>query len=42
MKPLMKRAIEDLPGEVSLAFLPGTPDLLRWLRGRASTAMKAT
>lgn len=29
---LMQRAIEDLPGEVSLAFLPGTPDLPRWLR----------
>ena len=33
-EPLMRRAIEDLPGEVSLAFLPGTPDLPRWL-GRA-------
>jgi polysaccharide deacetylase 2 family uncharacterized protein YibQ len=31
-EPLMKRAIEDLPGEVSLAFLPGTPDLPRWLQ----------
>ncbi|MDI1287421.1 MAG: divergent polysaccharide deacetylase family protein [Reyranella sp.] len=29
---LMQRAIDDLPGEVSLAFLPGTPDLPRWLR----------
>ena len=28
---LMKRAIEALPGEVSLAFLPSTPDLPRWL-----------
>ena len=28
---LMRRAIEELPGEVSLAFLPGTPDLARWL-----------
>ncbi|KAF0098835.1 MAG: hypothetical protein FD144_4096 [Rhodospirillaceae bacterium] len=27
----MRRAIEDLPPEVSLAFLPGTPDLPRWL-----------
>lgn len=27
----MKRAIEKLPAEVSLAFLPGTPDLPRWL-----------
>jgi len=33
-EPLMQRAIDDLPGEVSLAFLPGTPDLPRWL-GRA-------
>jgi polysaccharide deacetylase 2 family uncharacterized protein YibQ len=31
---LMQRAIDDLPGEVSLAFLPGTPDLSRWM-GRA-------
>ena len=31
-EPLMQRAIDDLPGEVSLAFLPGTPDLPRWLR----------
>jgi polysaccharide deacetylase 2 family uncharacterized protein YibQ len=32
----MRRAIEDLPPEVSLAFLPGTPDLPRWLaRARA-------
>lgn len=29
---LMQRAIDDLPGEVSLAFLPGTPDLPVWLR----------
>ena len=29
---LMKRAIDELPGEVSLAFLAGTPDLPRWLR----------
>ena len=29
---LTKRAIDELPGEVSLAFLPGTPDLPRWLR----------
>ena len=29
---LTRRAIDDLPGEVSLAFLPGTPDLPRWLR----------
>ena len=29
---LMQRAIDELPGEVSLAFLPGTPDLPRWLR----------
>jgi hypothetical protein len=28
---LMQRAIDDLPGEVSLAFLPGTPDLVRWI-----------
>ena len=28
---LMTRAIDGLPGEVSLAFLPGTPDLPRWL-----------
>jgi len=27
----MRRAIEDLPPEVGLAFLPGTPDLPRWL-----------
>lgn len=26
-----RRAIEELPGEVSLAFLAGTPDLPRWL-----------
>ena len=31
-EPLMQRAIEELPGEVSLAFLPGTPDLPRWLQ----------
>jgi polysaccharide deacetylase 2 family uncharacterized protein YibQ len=31
---LMQRAIDELPGEVSLAFLPGTPDLVRWM-GRA-------
>ena len=30
----MQRAIDELPGEVSLAFLPGTPDLGRWM-GRA-------
>ncbi len=30
-EPLMRRAIEELPPEVSLAFLPGTPDLRRWL-----------
>ena len=29
---LMRRAIDELPGEVSLAFLAGTPDLPRWLR----------
>ena len=29
---LMARAIEELPPEVSLAFLAGTPDLPRWLR----------
>jgi polysaccharide deacetylase 2 family uncharacterized protein YibQ len=28
---LMRRAIEELPPEVSLAFLAGTPDLRRWL-----------
>src|SRR5437764_9094018 len=28
---LMRRAIEELPGEVSLAFLPCTPDWARWL-----------
>ena len=32
-EPLMQRAIEELPAEVSLAFLPGTPDLPRWLSG---------
>ena len=31
-EPLMQRAIEDLPGEVSLAFLPSTPELPRRLR----------
>lgn len=29
---LMRRAIEELPPEVSLAFLAGTPDLRRWLQ----------
>jgi polysaccharide deacetylase 2 family uncharacterized protein YibQ len=29
---LAGRAIEELPPEVSLAFLAGTPDLARWLR----------
>jgi len=29
---LMQRAIDELPGEVSLAFLAGTPDLARWMR----------
>lgn len=29
---LMRRAIDDLPGEVSLAFLPGTPDLPTWMK----------
>ncbi len=29
---LTRRAIEELPGEVSLAFLPGVPDLPLWLR----------
>jgi hypothetical protein len=28
---LMQRAIDELPPEVSLAFLPGTPDLVRWM-----------
>ncbi|MGH8431279.1 MAG: divergent polysaccharide deacetylase family protein, partial [Solimonas sp.] len=28
---LTRRAIEELPAEVSLAFLPGAPDLARWL-----------
>jgi polysaccharide deacetylase 2 family uncharacterized protein YibQ len=28
---LMRRAIDELPGEVSLAFLAATPDLPRWL-----------
>jgi len=28
---LMRRAIDELPDEVSLAFLPGTPDLGRWM-----------
>jgi polysaccharide deacetylase 2 family uncharacterized protein YibQ len=31
-EPAMRRAIEDLPPEVSLAFLPGTPELPRWLQ----------
>lgn len=26
-----RRVVEELPGEVSLAFLPGTPDLAWWL-----------
>jgi polysaccharide deacetylase 2 family uncharacterized protein YibQ len=29
---LMERAIDELPAEVSLAFLPGTPDLPAWLQ----------
>jgi polysaccharide deacetylase 2 family uncharacterized protein YibQ len=29
---LMKRAIDDLPGEISLAFLPSTPNLELWLQ----------
>lgn len=29
---LTSRAIEELPGEISLAFLPGTPDLPHWLQ----------
>jgi polysaccharide deacetylase 2 family uncharacterized protein YibQ len=29
---LMQRAIDELPGEVSLAFLPGTPDLRKWMK----------
>jgi polysaccharide deacetylase 2 family uncharacterized protein YibQ len=29
---LMSRAIEELPPEISLAFLAGTPDLPRWLK----------
>jgi polysaccharide deacetylase 2 family uncharacterized protein YibQ len=29
---LMNRAIDELPPEVSLAFLAGTPDLQHWLR----------
>jgi polysaccharide deacetylase 2 family uncharacterized protein YibQ len=29
---LMRRAIEELPPEVSLAFLAGTPDLRGWLK----------
>jgi polysaccharide deacetylase 2 family uncharacterized protein YibQ len=29
---LMTRVIDELPGEVSLAFLPGTPDLPRWMK----------
>ncbi len=28
---VMQRAIDELPGAVSLAFLPGTPDLVRWM-----------
>lgn len=31
-EPLMQRAIDELPGEVSLAFLSGTPDLPRWMK----------
>jgi polysaccharide deacetylase 2 family uncharacterized protein YibQ len=29
---LMMRVIEELPGEISLAFLPGTPDLPKWMK----------
>jgi polysaccharide deacetylase 2 family uncharacterized protein YibQ len=29
---LTNRAIAELPGEISLAFLPGTPDLPHWLQ----------
>ncbi|MBM3645898.1 MAG: hypothetical protein FJX02_16375 [Alphaproteobacteria bacterium] len=29
---ITRRAIEQLPGEVSLAFLPSTPDLPRWVK----------
>jgi polysaccharide deacetylase 2 family uncharacterized protein YibQ len=29
---LTRRAIDELPGRVSLAFLPGSPDLPQWLR----------
>ncbi|HEY2872395.1 MAG TPA: divergent polysaccharide deacetylase family protein [Reyranella sp.] len=29
---LTNRAIDELPGEISLAFLPGTPDLPHWLQ----------
>lgn len=29
---LTNRAISELPGEISLAFLPGTPDLPHWLK----------
>lgn len=29
---LMRRAIDELPPDVSLAFLAGTPDLRRWLK----------
>jgi hypothetical protein len=29
---LTNRAIEELPGEISLAFLPGTADLPQWLQ----------
>jgi len=46
-EPLMQRAIDDLPGDVSLGFLPGTPDLPRWLqrareRGHESYLMLPT
>src|SRR5262245_52714421 len=29
---LTRRAIDELPGRVSLAFLPSSPDLARWLQ----------
>lgn len=29
---LMMRTIDELPGEVSLAFMPGTPDLSKWMK----------
>ncbi|HEY6983759.1 divergent polysaccharide deacetylase family protein [Reyranella sp.] len=29
---LMMRMINELPGEVSLAFMPGTPDLPKWMK----------